>query len=91
MTVGNIIIARLESKRFCTTRRTLVGFSASKQQIELTVDSQTDVTNSEQELSILDQAMRGAVAVYTYLGGLPGEFHFLTSVGMNWFYLAFPA
>ncbi|KYO22462.1 vitamin K-dependent protein S precursor isoform A [Alligator mississippiensis] len=71
VTVGNIIIARLESKRFCTTRRTLVGFSASKQQIELTVDSQTDVTNSEQELSILDQAMRGAVAVYTYLGGLP--------------------
>ncbi|XP_014379705.2 vitamin K-dependent protein S isoform X3 [Alligator sinensis] len=71
VTIGNIIIARLESKRFCTTRRTLVGFSASKQQIELSVDSQTDVTNSEQELSILDQAMRGTVAVYTYLGGLP--------------------
>lgn len=48
----------------------LVGLVVTKQQLELSVDSRTDQSNSEQ-LSILHQAMM--TDVVTYLGGLPGE------------------
>lgn len=70
----------------------LVGLVVTKQQLELSVDSRTDQSNSEQ-LSILHQAMM--TDVVTYLGGLPGELPFflffyrslipfsLTRVGQN--------
>lgn len=73
MTIGNITVARLESKKLCTPRKVLVGLVVTKQQLELSVDSRTDQSNSEQ-LSILHQAMM--TDVVTYLGGLPGELHF---------------
>ncbi|XP_067402355.1 vitamin K-dependent protein S [Emydura macquarii macquarii] len=71
VTIENIIVARLESERLCTPRRTQLGLRVSKELLELTADSHTDSTNSEQEqqLSILDQAMKGPIV--TYLGGIP--------------------
>ncbi|EOB02586.1 Vitamin K-dependent protein S, partial [Anas platyrhynchos] len=67
-TIGNITVAHLESKKLCTPRKVLVGLVVTKQQLELSVDSRTDQSNSEQ-LSILHQAMM--TDVVTYLGGLP--------------------
>uniref|UniRef100_A0A8C4XPA7 Vitamin K-dependent protein S n=1 Tax=Falco tinnunculus TaxID=100819 RepID=A0A8C4XPA7_FALTI len=68
VTIGNITVAHLESKKLCTPRRVLVGLLVTRQQLELSVDSHTDRSNSEQ-LSILHQAMMANVV--TYLGGLP--------------------
>ncbi|XP_051464522.1 vitamin K-dependent protein S isoform X2 [Apus apus] len=68
VTIGNIIVAHLESKKLCTPRKVLVGLLVTKQQLELSVDSHTDRSNSEQ-LSVLHQAMM--TNVVTYLGGLP--------------------
>ncbi|KAM6098300.1 LOW QUALITY PROTEIN: vitamin K-dependent protein S [Theristicus caerulescens] len=68
VTIGNITVAHLESKKLCTPRKVLVGLVVTKQQLELSVDSHTDRSNSEQ-LSILHQAMMANVV--TYLGGLP--------------------
>nr|XP_005283707.1 vitamin K-dependent protein S isoform X2 [Chrysemys picta bellii] len=71
VTIENVIVARLESERLCTSKRTLLGLRANKQLLELTADSQTHSINSEQEqqLSILDQVMKGPIV--TYLGGIP--------------------
>uniref|UniRef100_A0A8C8R8G2 Vitamin K-dependent protein S n=1 Tax=Pelusios castaneus TaxID=367368 RepID=A0A8C8R8G2_9SAUR len=71
VTIENIIVAQLELERLCTSKRTQLGLRINKQLLELTADSHTDSTNSEQEqqLSILDQAMKGSVV--TYLGGIP--------------------
>ncbi|NXG65009.1 PROS protein, partial [Hemiprocne comata] len=68
VTIGNITVAQLESKKLCTSRKVLVGLLVTKQQLELSVDSHTDRSNSEQ-LSVLHQAMM--TSVVTYLGGLP--------------------
>ncbi|KAM6383125.1 vitamin K-dependent protein S [Alca torda] len=68
VTVGNITVAQLESKKLCTPRKVLVGLLVTKQQLELSVDSHTDRSNTEQ-LSTLHQAMMANVV--TYLGGLP--------------------
>ncbi|XP_064378347.1 vitamin K-dependent protein S isoform X2 [Dromaius novaehollandiae] len=68
VTIGNITVARLESKKLCTPKKVLVGLLVTKQQLELSVDSHTDRSNSEQ-LSVLHEAMMANVV--TYLGGLP--------------------
>lgn len=68
VTIGNITVARLESKKLCTPRKVQVGLLVTKQQLQLSVDSRTDQSNSEQ-LSVLHQAMM--TNVVTYLGGLP--------------------
>uniref|UniRef100_A0A8C0H9T3 Vitamin K-dependent protein S n=1 Tax=Chelonoidis abingdonii TaxID=106734 RepID=A0A8C0H9T3_CHEAB len=71
VTIENVIVARLESERLCTSKRMLLGLRVNKQLLELTADSQTQNINSEQEqqLSILDQVMKGPIV--TYLGGIP--------------------
>ncbi|XP_044857869.1 vitamin K-dependent protein S isoform X3 [Mauremys mutica] len=71
VTIENVIVARLESERLCTSKRMLLGLRVNKQLLELTDDSQTHSINSEQEqqLSILDQVMKGPIV--TYLGGIP--------------------
>uniref|UniRef100_A0A8C3L5S7 Vitamin K-dependent protein S n=1 Tax=Chrysolophus pictus TaxID=9089 RepID=A0A8C3L5S7_CHRPC len=68
VTIGNITVANLESKKLCTPRKVQVGLLVTKQQLQLSVDSHTDQSNSEQ-LSVLHQAMM--TDVVTYLGGLP--------------------
>ncbi|KAM8821424.1 vitamin K-dependent protein S [Eudromia elegans] len=68
VTIGNITVARLDSKKLCTPKKVLVGLLVTKQQLELSVDSHTDRSNPEQ-LSVLHEAMLGTVV--TYLGGLP--------------------
>ncbi|KGL85287.1 Vitamin K-dependent protein S, partial [Tinamus guttatus] len=68
VTIGNITVARLESKKLCTPKKVLVELLVTKQQLELSVDSHTDRSNSEQ-LSVLHEAMLGNIV--TYLGGLP--------------------
>ncbi|XP_061484045.1 LOW QUALITY PROTEIN: vitamin K-dependent protein S [Rhineura floridana] len=67
--IENVIVARLESKQLCTSRRMLLGLRVTRQQLELTADSQSEITYMGQQLSALDQAMNGSVD--TYLGGIP--------------------
>ncbi|XP_074854613.1 vitamin K-dependent protein S isoform X2 [Carettochelys insculpta] len=71
VTIENVIVARLEAEKLCTSKRLRLGLRVNKQLLELTADSQTGSTSSAQErqLSILDQAMKGHVV--TYLGGIP--------------------
>ncbi|NXS17563.1 PROS protein, partial [Mystacornis crossleyi] len=68
VTIGDVTVAQLESKKLCTPRKVQVGLLVTKQELELAVDSHTDRSNSEQ-LSTLHQAMMADVV--TYLGGLP--------------------
>lgn len=77
MTIGNITVASLESKKLCTPRKVQVGLLVTKQQLQLSVDSHTDQSNSEQ-LSVLHQAMM--TNVVTYLGGLPGELYLFSFI-----------
>ncbi|CAH2219520.1 vitamin K-dependent S [Pelobates cultripes] len=75
VSVHNVIIARLATKRICTTKNLLVNLKVTKSNVELVTDSYTEITYSPKEqlvkqLSILDQAMKGHVD--TYLGGIPG-------------------
>lgn len=81
MTIGSITVAQLESKKLCTPRRVQVGLLVTRQELELTVDSHTDRSNSEQ-LATLHQAMMANVV--TYLGGLPGEACFFSLI---WLFL----
>uniref|UniRef100_A0A8D0GQ90 Vitamin K-dependent protein S n=1 Tax=Sphenodon punctatus TaxID=8508 RepID=A0A8D0GQ90_SPHPU len=67
--IENFIVARLESKRLCTPKKVLIGLRVTKQLLEVSVDSQTDIAVLEQELSVLDRAMQESVS--TYLGGIP--------------------
>lgn len=75
VTIGNITVAHLESKKLCTPRKVLIGLRVTKQQLELSVDSHTDRSSPEQ-LSFLHQAVMANVV--TYLGGLPGELYFFS-------------
>lgn len=81
MAIGSITVAQLESKKLCTPRRVQVGLLVTRQELELTVDSHTDRSNSEQ-LATLHQAMMANVV--TYLGGLPGEACFFSLI---WLFL----
>ncbi|XP_053242324.1 vitamin K-dependent protein S isoform X2 [Podarcis raffonei] len=69
VSVENVIVAQLESKRLCTSGRMLLRLRVTRQQLELTADSHTLLASLEQELSALDQAMNGSID--TYLGGIP--------------------
>lgn len=79
MTIGNTTVAHLESKKLCTPRKVMVGLLVTKEQLELSVDSHTDRSNSE-KLSVLHQAMMANVV--TYLGGLPGRSYFFSLIGL---------
>ncbi|XP_060090495.1 vitamin K-dependent protein S [Heteronotia binoei] len=69
VSIENVIVARLESKRLCTRRRVLVGLRVSRELFELTADSHSDVTYLDQQFPVLDKAMRRPID--TYLGGIP--------------------
>nr|XP_006116899.1 vitamin K-dependent protein S isoform X1 [Pelodiscus sinensis] len=71
VTIKNVIVARLESDRLCTSKRTRLELRVNKQLLELTAESQTESTTTyqQQQLSILDLAMKGRIV--TYLGGIP--------------------
>ncbi|XP_029434430.1 vitamin K-dependent protein S [Rhinatrema bivittatum] len=74
VTIENVTVARLYSKRLCTNKSLLVRLKVDWKLVELMADSYTDITYSdkaelEQQLSVLDQAMNGHIV--TYLGGLP--------------------
>ncbi|XP_033002629.1 vitamin K-dependent protein S [Lacerta agilis] len=69
VSIENVIVARLESKRLCTSGRMLLRLRVTRQQLELTADSYTVLASLEQELSALDQAMNKSID--TYLGGIP--------------------
>ncbi|KAJ1116813.1 hypothetical protein NDU88_005018 [Pleurodeles waltl] len=74
VTIENVTVAKLASKRLCTNKNLQLWLKVTKQLLELTADSYTDITYSdkvelEQQLSILSTAMNGQVV--TYLGGLP--------------------
>lgn len=72
MSIENVIVARLESKRLCTRRRVLVGLRVQRELLELTADSHSDITYLDQQFAVLDQAMRRPID--TYLGGIPGKY-----------------
>uniref|UniRef100_A0A6J0UYV8 Vitamin K-dependent protein S n=1 Tax=Pogona vitticeps TaxID=103695 RepID=A0A6J0UYV8_9SAUR len=69
VSIENIIVARLDSNRLCTSRRVLVELKVTRQLLELKVDSHSHTTYSEEQLTVLHQAMNGSVD--TYLGGIP--------------------
>ncbi|XP_015276008.1 PREDICTED: vitamin K-dependent protein S [Gekko japonicus] len=64
--IENVIVARLESKRLCTRRRVLVGLRVSRQLLELTADSHSDITHLDQQFAALDQAMRRPIDTYSW-------------------------
>ncbi|XP_075450134.1 vitamin K-dependent protein S isoform X3 [Ascaphus truei] len=74
VSIQNVTVARLVSKRICTNRNLIVSLKVTKRYLELTADSYTDISYSNEveldnQLYILDQAMKGHVD--TYLGGIP--------------------
>ncbi|XP_069493301.1 vitamin K-dependent protein S [Ambystoma mexicanum] len=74
VTIENVTVARLTSKRLCTNKNIQLWLLVSKQSLELVADSYTDLTYSdktqlEQQLTILSTAMNDRID--TYLGGLP--------------------
>ncbi|XP_062830976.1 vitamin K-dependent protein S isoform X2 [Anolis carolinensis] len=69
ISIENVIVARLESNRLCTSRRVLLDLRVTRELLELTVDLHSEITYSGEHLSSLDQAMNGSVD--TYLGGIP--------------------
>ncbi|XP_030060110.1 vitamin K-dependent protein S [Microcaecilia unicolor] len=74
VTVENVTVARLHSKRLCTNKILLVQLKVNRKLVELSAYSHSNITYSdkaelEQQLFILDNAMKGQIE--TYLGGLP--------------------
>ncbi|XP_025019683.1 vitamin K-dependent protein S isoform X2 [Python bivittatus] len=69
VSIQNVIVAHLESRSFCTSRRVLLGLRISRQMLELTADSYSYITYSGHHLSVLEQAIKESVD--TYLGGIP--------------------
>lgn len=74
VTIENVTVARLYSKRLCTNKSLVVQLKVNWKLVELVADSYTNIVYSneaelEQQLSVLDKAMNGQVE--TYLGGLP--------------------
>ncbi|KAM4796587.1 vitamin K-dependent protein S [Rhinophrynus dorsalis] len=74
VSIQSVIVARLTTKRICTNRNLLVNVKITKSSLELTADSYTDISYSEKmelenQLLVLDQAMKGHLD--TYLGGIP--------------------
>lgn len=71
VSIQNVIVAHLESRNLCTSKRVLLRLRISRQQLELTADSDSVITYSGQHLSVLEQAINESVD--TYLGGIPGK------------------
>ncbi|KAM3837654.1 vitamin K-dependent protein S [Vipera latastei] len=69
VSIRNVIVAHLESRNLCTSKRVLLRLRISRQQLELTADSHSVITYSGQHLSVLEQALNESVD--TYLGGIP--------------------
>ncbi|XP_026556543.1 vitamin K-dependent protein S [Pseudonaja textilis] len=69
VSIQNVIVAHLESRNLCTSKRVQLRLKISRQQLELTADSYSVITYSEHHLSILEQAINKSVD--TYLGGIP--------------------
>ncbi|KAM6447879.1 vitamin K-dependent protein S isoform 2-T2 [Liasis olivaceus] len=69
VSIQNVIVAHLESRSLCTSRRVLLGLRISRQMLELTADSYSYITYSGHHLSVLEQAIKESVD--TYLGGIP--------------------
>ncbi|XP_062982890.1 vitamin K-dependent protein S [Elgaria multicarinata webbii] len=71
VSIENVIVARLESEDLCTSRRVQLGLRVTKQLLELTSESHSEVTYIGQ-LSVLDQALKALNGtIDTYLGGVP--------------------
>ncbi|ETE70794.1 Vitamin K-dependent protein S, partial [Ophiophagus hannah] len=69
VSIQNVIVAHLESRSLCTSKRVQLRLKISRQQLELTADSYSVITYSEHHLSVLEQAINESVD--TYLGGIP--------------------
>ncbi|KAK9402243.1 vitamin K-dependent protein S [Crotalus adamanteus] len=69
VSIQNVIVAHLDSRNLCTSKRVLLRLRISRQQLELTADSHSVITYSGQHLSVLEQAINESVD--TYLGGIP--------------------
>uniref|UniRef100_A0A8C6X647 Vitamin K-dependent protein S n=1 Tax=Naja naja TaxID=35670 RepID=A0A8C6X647_NAJNA len=69
VSIQNFIVAHLESRSLCTSKRVQLGLKISRQELELTADSYSVITYSEHHLSVLEQAINESVD--TYLGGIP--------------------
>uniref|UniRef100_A0A8C5P6V0 Vitamin K-dependent protein S n=1 Tax=Leptobrachium leishanense TaxID=445787 RepID=A0A8C5P6V0_9ANUR len=89
VSVHNIILARLTTKRICTVKNLQITLKVTNTNLELVADSSTDITYISKEqlvkqLTILDQAMKDHV--YTYLGGIPADVP-LTVTPVSAFYM----
>lgn len=74
VSVGNVVIAHLDSHRLCGPRNLLINLTITKEDIELAAESFITINyinkdELEQQLNILQQAISRNVD--TYLGGLP--------------------
>ncbi|XP_032075163.1 vitamin K-dependent protein S [Thamnophis elegans] len=69
VSIQNVIVAHLESRNLCTSKRVQVRLKISRQQLELTADSHSAITYSGHHLSVLEEAINESVD--TYLGGIP--------------------
>ncbi|KAG8450316.1 hypothetical protein GDO86_002822 [Hymenochirus boettgeri] len=74
VSMQNIPVARMKTKRICTDKNLIISVSVTKSSLELTGNSCTDVIYTNQveldkQLSVLDQAMKENPD--TYLGGIP--------------------
>lgn len=74
VSIKDITVARLSTKRICTDKNLFVGLTATKSTLDITSDSYSEIRYANKEviktqLSVLDQAMKGHVD--TYLGGIP--------------------
>lgn len=71
VSIQNVIVAHLESRSLCTSKRVQVRLKISRQQLELTADSNSVIIYSGHHLSVLEEAINESVD--TYLGGIPGK------------------